>query len=594
MRRLKVPDLELVDVALGRSAADLVIRGGNLVNVFTEEIYPADVAVSGSKIATVGDVAAQTGPDTQVVDAAGFFLVPGLIDGHLHVECSKLSVTMFANAVVPFGTTSIVSGLDQVFVVAGLEGVREFLDEAALGPLGVFWGAPSKLPYTFPESTVGHTFGPQEHEKAQGWPECVGLWETVQEFVFERDPKVLAAMDLASRNRLPVLACAPLADGPKIAALCCAGFRADHECYSAEETLAKLRNGMYAMIRESSVAHFLDENLRVVTEFKAKSDRIGFCTDDVSATDILSKGHLDHLVRMAIERGLEPMRAIQMATINCAQIYRIDHLVGTISPGRVADVLLVDDPASFRVQRVVAKGKLVAEGGRMIVPAQPPARSPRLLNTVSMKRVEPEDMRVRTDPRAASARVLSMAMSDEVPFVRKRREVTLDVSDGVVLPDVDRDVLYVTVVERYGKSSHRPVAFVSGFGLKAGAMASSASPDDNNILCIGASGEDMATAINHLAVEGGGQVVVRDGEVLAFLSLPIGGIVADLPPQDMARMEAKLDEAARDLGCRLASPFMYLIFLSVTAIPDYAITDLGLIDCVSLQAISPLLDQIAS
>jgi len=283
-----------------------------------------------------------------------------------------------------------------------------------------------------------------------------------------------------------------------------------------------------------------------------------------------------------------------MATINCAQIYPIDHLVGTISPGGVADVLLADDPASFRVQRVVAKGKLVAEEGRMIVPAQPPARSPRLLNTVSMKRVEPEDMRVRTDPRAASARVLSMAMSDEVPFVRKRREVTLDVSDGVVLPDVDRDVLYVTVVERYGKSSHRPVAFVSGFGLKAGAMASSASPDDNNILCIGASGEDMATAINHLAVEGGGQVVVRDGEVLAFLSLPIGGIVADLPPQDMARMEAKLDEAARDLGCRLASPFMYLIFLSVTAIPDYAITDLGLIDCVSLQAISPLLDQIAS
>jgi adenine deaminase len=592
LRGACVPDLELVGVALGRSPADLAIRGGVLVNVFTEETYPADVAISGSKIAAVGDVSPQLGPDTQVVDAAGLFLVPGLIDGHLHVECSKLSVTMFANAVVPFGTTSIVSGLDQIFVVAGLEGVREFLDEAALGPLGVFWGAPSKLPYTFPESTVGHTFGPAEHAEAQAWPECVGLWETVQEFVYEQDPKVMEAMDMAGRNRLPVLSCAPLAEGAKIAALACAGFRADHECYSAEETLEKLRNGMYAMIRESSVAHFLDENLRVVTEYKAKADRIGFCTDDVTASDILSMGHLDHLVRMAIERGVEPMRAIQMATINTAQIYRIDHLVGSISPGRVADVVLIDDPESFRVRRVVAKGKLAAEQGQMIAPARPPARGASLLHTVSVGHVAPADLLVRTDPAATSARVLSMAMSDEVPFVRTRREVDLEVRDGVVLPDAERDVLYVTVVERYGKTAHRPVAFVSGFGLKAGAMASSASPDDNNILCVGTNPADMATAISHLAAEGGGQVVVRDGQVLAFLSLPIGGIVADLAPREMARMEARLDEAARGLGCRLASPFMYLIFLSITAIPDYAITDLGLIDCVSLKAISPLLDQV--
>jgi adenine deaminase len=584
-----MPDLELVDVALGRSPADLLIRGGSLVNVFTEEIYPADVAVAGSKIAAVGDVSGQAGPGTRVVDASGSFLVPGLIDGHLHVECSKLSLTMFAHAVVPLGTTSIVTGLDQIFVVAGLEGVREFLDEAALGPLGVFWGAPSKLPYTFPESTVGHTFGPAEHAEAQGWPECVGLWETVQEFVFERDPKVMDAMDLAARRRLPVLSCAPLAEGAKIAALACAGFRADHECYSAEETLAKLRNGMYAMIRESSVAHFLNENLRVITEHRAKADRIAFCTDDVTATDVLSLGHLDHLVRMAIAQGLEPMRAIQMATINCAQIYRIDHLVGSISPGRVADILLVDDLRAFRVRQVVAKGALVASDGEMTVPARPPARSPGLLHTVSVPPVGPAELQVRTDRRAARARVLSMAMSEEVPFVRKRREAELDVRDGVVLPDVGRDVLYVTVVERYGKSAHRPVAFVSGFGLRTGAMASSASPDDNNILCVGTNPADMAAAVNHLAAEGGGQVVVRDGEVLAFLALPIGGIVADLHPQDMARMEAGLDDAARSLGCRLPSPFMYLIFLSITAIPDYAITDLGLIDCVSLQAISPLL-----
>jgi adenine deaminase len=182
-----------------------------------------------------------------------------------------------------------------------------------------------------------------------------------------------------------------------------------------------------------------------------------------------------------------------------------------------------------------------------------------------------------------------MQMSEDVPFVRKRREAVLPVRDGVVYPDTSQDVLYVTVVERFGKTSHHPVAFISGFGLREGAMASSASPDDNNILCVGADPADMATAVNHIAAAGGGQVVVRGGEVLAWLPLPVGGIVADIPPASMAEEEAELDDAARQLGCAFASPFMYMIFLSVTAIPDYAMTDLGLIDCVNLRVISPVL-----
>jgi len=584
-----MPDLDLVATALGDRPADLVISGGRLVNVFTGEVYPAGVAVRGHRIARVGDVSDLVGEETTVLDAEGAFLVPGLIDGHIHVECSKLSLTMFANAVVPHGTTAVVSGLDQIFVVAGLPGVREFLDEAASGPLRVLWGAPSKLPYTFPESVVGHSFGPAEHHEAQGWPECVGLWETVQEFVYERDQKVLEAMDLATEHRLPILSCAPLAAGGKIAALACAGFRADHECYSAEETLEKLRNGMYAMIRESSVAHFLDENIQVVTKHLAKADRIGFCTDDVTARDLLAHGHLDHLVRMAIERGVEPMTAIQMATINCAQIYRMDHLVGSISPGRLADVLLVDDLERFEVGRVVAKGSLVAEGGQMLEPLRPPARSPALLQSMQVRTVAAADFEVPAGFASGRATVLSMAMSKEVPFVRTRREVELEVREGVVVPDPAKDVLAVAVVERYGKSGRRPVGFISGFGLERGAMASSASPDDNNILCIGARASDMAAAVRHLVAEGGGQVVVADDEVLAFLPLPIGGIVADLAPEEMAAREEELDAAARQLGCRLPSPFMYLIFLSVTAIPDYAMTERGVIDCVKLEVVDPVL-----
>jgi adenine deaminase len=582
-------DVELLTAGLGENTADLVVANGRLVNVLTEEIYPADVAVAGSKVLAVGDVERYRGPETEMVDAAGAYLVPGLVDGHIHIECSKLSVTMFARAVVPFGTTSAVSGLDQILVVAGLEGLREFLAEAKAGPLKVFWGAPFKTPYTLPESTVGHTFGPREHEAAQRWPECVGVWETVQEFVLAQDPDVLAALALATENRLPVLGCAPMARGERIVALAAAGVRADHESYSAEEMLEKLRNGMHVMIRESSVAHFLAENVRVVTESGASTRRIAFCTDDVTASDVLRDGHLDRLIRMAIEAGVEPMDAIQMATLNCAEIYRIDDRVGAIAPGRFADILLVDDLERFRVEAVIANGRPVARDERMTASFEPPSRGPSLLRTFRLDEVVPSDLAVRVDPAARAVRVLAMRMDEEVPFVRKRRDVVLAAQDGVVSPDREQDVLYVTVVERYGKTGHRPVAFVSGFGLRAGAMASSAAPDDNNVVCVGVNPDDMALAVNEIVRAGGGQIVVCDGEVVAFLALPVGGIVADLDPARMAAEETRLDDAARSLGCRLPSPFMYLMFLAITAIPDYAITDLGLVDCVALDVVSPIL-----
>lgn len=584
-----MPDQRLLDVAYGKAEADLVIANGQLVNVLTAEIYPADVAISGSRIAAVGNLGSRVGPDTEIVEAEGRYLVPGLIDGHLHVECSKLSITMFADAVVRFGTTSVISGLDQIYVVAGLDGVREFLDEAGRSPLKVFWGAPFKAPYTLPESTVGFTFGPEEHEEAQQWPECVGVWETVQEFVENRDPDVLTAMEIATKNRLPVYGCAPMVDAARISGLTAAGIRADHESYSAEETLEKLRNGIQVMVRESSVAHFLEENIKVLTRDRVNPGRIAFCTDDVTASDVLRHGHLDRLVRMAMAAGVEPVTAIQMATINCAQMYHIDHLVGSIAPGRIADVLVVDSPERFNVMQVIANGRLAAVEAKMTEQPTPPRRSELVTKSFRVPEVSADDLRVRVGQGSGKVRVLAMDMTPEVAFVRKRRDVVLEVREGSVLPDAEQDALYVTVVERYGKTANRPVAFVSGFRLEAGAMASSAAPDDNNIICVGADPDDMALAINEVIRAGGGQAVVRDGGVLALLPLPIGGIVSDLEPERMAEEEQKLDEVARELGCKLPSPFMYLIFLSITAIPDYAITDLGLVDCVKLEVIEPVL-----
>ncbi|MEU1729069.1 adenine deaminase C-terminal domain-containing protein [Nonomuraea sp. NPDC005692] len=577
-------DRDLLDVAYGRRPADTIIAGGTLVNVLTGELYPAEIGIVGGRIAAVEPVL-ERGPDTEVIDARGGYLVPGLIDGHLHIECSKLSVTSFADLVVPFGTTSVVSGLDQILVAEGLPGVRRFLDESAATGMRIWWGAPAKAPYTVPESTVGHPFGPAEHRIAHEWPECVGIWETVQEMVEHSDPAVMEALDLARERRLPVFGCAPLSDPRRISGLAAAGVRLDHESYSHEEMLEKLRRGMYGIIRESSVAHFLDENIKAVA--LAGSRRLAFCTDDVHAADVLAGGHMDKLVRMAVAAGVDPVTAIQMATVNCAEMYRIDHLVGSLSPGRFADVLIVDSLTDFRVREVIANGVPAARDGRMVTPTPAPERGP--VRPFPIAPVTAADLVLRAD--GDQATVLTLGFTEQV-FVRRRRDVTLPVTDGVVEPSVEQDALLVTVVERYGKTGNKPVAMVSGMGLRAGAIATSAAPDDNNIICVGASREDMALAVNTVAEQGGGQAVVVDGEVRALLPLPVGGIVSDLPAAEMAVLEERLDDLARELGCTLPAPLMYLFFLSITAIPDYAVTDLGLVDCVRLEVVDPILTEV--
>lgn len=581
---------EFIRVASGKgSKATAVVRGGRLVNVVSEEIYNADVAIYGDRIIAVGDVSEYVGLETEIIDASGKYLTPGMIDGHLHVECSKLSLTSFAKAVVPLGTTSIVSGLDQIIVVGGPEAAREFLDEVKQTPLKVFWGAPCKTPYTMPRSTVGHYFSPKDHRDTHHWPECVGIWETVREFIQEEDEDVLAAIEIGQASRLPVLGCCPMTRGARLNGYMQSGVRADHESYTPEEMLEKLRAGMHVVVRESSISHFLSDNLRIVTEMGVKAlRRISFCTDDVVASDILARGHLDNMVRMAIAMGISPMAAIQMATINGAEALRIDHKVGSISPGRTADILIVNDLRDFRIDAVVANGVLAARDGRMAVELIPPPRSAGLLQSVKARPVTAGDIVVPVSGKASSAEVLAIAVTPEKIFVRTRRDVTLPVVDGNVLADPGQNVQYVTVVERYGKTENRPVAFVSGFSLKSGAIASSTAPDDNNIICIGANPEDMAIAINHLIANNGGQVVVDNGKVVEFLHLPIGGIVSDIAPEEMAALEMRLDEAARGLGCDLPWPFMYMFVLQITAIPDYAITDLGVVDCVNLRIISPL------
>lgn len=579
---------EMIRAGRGIIPADTVVKGGNLVNVMTSEIYPADVAIYKDMIAAVGDVSDYIGPGTKIIDAEGKYLVPGLIDGHIHSECSKLSITSFAKAVVPCGTTSMISGLDEYISVSGLEGLKEVLAEVKQSPLKVFWGAPYKTPYTIPESTVSFNFTKEVHEEVQQWPECFGVWETVREFLQEEDENTLGAIEQAFKNRLPVFGCAPMARGNDLNGYLCGGVRLDHESYDHEEVVEKMRKGMHMLIRESSVTHFLTENIRAVTEVNPyMARRVSFCTDDVTATDVLEKGHLDNVVRLAIAAGVEPMTAIQMGTINSAEAYRIDHLVGSISPGRIADILLVDSPEEFHVETVITNGQLVAQNKKLTYDLKAPERSTVLKSELKCQKTTKADFEYRVDMINGTADVL--AMDVQGPFVRKRRDVVLNVEDGIILPDPEQDVALVSVLERFGRNGNRSLAFCSGWNLKRGAMASSAAPDDNNLIVMGVNPEDMSLAVNYLIEQGGGQVVVADGEIIEFLPLPVGGIASDEEPEVIAAQEKKLNKAAQDLGSTLPEPLMYMFFLPITAIPDYAITDVGPVDYTNLTTFDPVI-----
>lgn len=315
--------------------------------------------------------------------------------------------------------------------------------------------------------------------------------------------------------------------------------------------------------------------------------RVSFCTDDVTATDVLEKGHLDNVVRLAIAAGVAPMTAIQMGTINSAEAYRIDHLVGSISPGRIADILLVDSPEEFHVETVITNGQLVAQNKKLTYDLKAPERSIVLKSELKCRKTSKEDFEYKVDMENGTADVLSMDVQG--PFVRKRRDVVLKVENNIVLPDPEQDVALVSVLERFGRNGNRSLAFCSGWNLKRGAMASSAAPDDNNLIVMGVNPEDMSTAVNYLIEQGGGQVVVADGEIIEFLPLPVGGIASDEEPEAIAAQEKKLNKAAQDLGSTLPEPLMYMFFLPITAIPDYAITDVGPVDYTNLTTFDPVI-----
>jgi adenine deaminase len=579
----------LIRVALGQQPADLVIENGNLLNVATREILPGGVAIAGKRIAAIGDVGYCLGPSTERIDAGGKILTPGLIDSHVHPEVSKLTINRFAEAAIARGTTSIMCSLDQVGVVAGVEGMRFVLDAAKRTPLKVFHCGPSRLPYTTPASTVRYSFGPREHRQAMTWPESVGMWEYMIESIERMEEPVLEiAGELLDSRRLPH-GHLPFTNGPRLQAAAAAGARSCHENWLAEEVVAKLRQGLYVFLRKASYVDNFVACLKAVTEMPQMSTRrIALCSDDTDCTDLVELGYVDHFVRHAVELGVDPITAIQMCTINPAEAYRVDDQVGILAPGRIADVVLVKDLTGYQIDTVIADGQIVVRNGALVAPFEGVAYPEPFQHTMHRsRRITEADIYQSAPAGATQARALVMYV--EPWQIRTRREVVLPVRDGNVLPDAEQHALYVSVTDRHSGEMKTASAFIGGFGLKRGAMATSLSPDDDNVICVGASVPDMVVAINHLFDIGGGQVVACDGAVTHELALPVAGIMADIPVVEMAEKERELHEAVVSLGATLQRrPFFTLLFLSITAIPEYSLTDQGFVEYATRSYISPL------
>ncbi len=565
---------ELIQVARGERPAELVLRNARLVNVYSGTIEETDIAIAGRRVAGVGP-----GYSAPVeVDLGGKYVTPGLIDSHMHVESSMVTVAEFARAVVPQGVTTVVVDPHELANVLGLDGIRYILDASKFNPLSVYVMVSSCVPATDMETSGArlrsYDLYPFLKEK---W--VLGLAEVMNyPGVIHRDPDMLEKLTISADKRVD--GHAPGLMGADLNAYIAAGVRSDHECTTVEEAQAKLNRGMYIMIREASNARNLEPLLPLVTPSNAR--RCMFATDDRTPADIIDEGHVNFMLRKAVSLGLDPMTAIQMATINVAEYFGL-HDYGGLAPGRWADMVVFDDLKEFRARQVYRGGELVAENGQLVVPTSP--RAVQLRGTVNIHQVHVEDFQIPA--RRSEARVIGL-IPDQI--VTRNLVMPVKTADGLAVADVERDMLKLAVVERHHASGNVGLGFVHGFGLRRGALASSVAHDSHNIVVVGTNDADMMAATIQIARMQGGQCVVADGETLAALPLPIAGLMSDQPMAVVRQGQDRLDAAARSLGVGLHSPFMALSFLALPVIPELKLTDRGLVDVVQFQPVDLFVD----
>lgn len=581
--KTKVKREDLVSVALGEDKADVVIKGGEIVNVASGEIHRSDVAIKGERIALVGDANHTIGEKTNVINAEGLFLCPGLMDAHVHFEASMVTPTQLARVILPRGNTTILWEPLWTGNVLGVEGVKFFLEEGNKTPLKFFATASSGVPMVSPHLlTPGYEFGINEIREMLEWDRVVGLGEVIDfNSVLAREPTIFEKMHLAIKEGKLIDGNAPQFKGKNLNAYVAAGAQSDHEAVTLDEAIERIRLGLRLVIREGSSMRNLSELIKAITEKKLDPRHCLFCVDDKDIRELVEEGSIDYIVRRAIEIGVDPVVAVQMASLNISEYIGVDRDLGSITPGKVADLLFIDDLEKFTIQRVMVNGSVIAEEGKLIVETPPPIYPEWALKTIRLKRaVAPEDFVFKTDKIGETRVRVIKVFGDQI--ISTQETETLAVKDGEILPDPAKDILKIVVVERYGKTEPNiGKGFVRGFGFKQGAIASSVSPDHHHIIAVGKDNADLSKAINRLVKIQGGIVICKNGEILDELPLAIGGIVSPEPYEKVANKLRKLHDTAKELGCPLPAPFMTLAFVGTPSLTAFKLSDKGLIDVLA-------------
>jgi len=593
---LKSMTKNLVDVTMGRVPADLVIHAGQWICVQSGEIIPdTDVAITAGRVAYVGPDAGHTiGPSTQIVEANGRFLVPGLLDGHMHVESGMLTVTEYVRAVLPHGTTGMFIDPHEIANVMGMRGVNMMADEAALQPIHIWVQMPSCVPPFPPLSMTGASIGPVEVAEAMTRPGIIGLGEMMNfPGVMLGDDKMMSEMaETRAAGKVISGHYASPDLGLPFHAYAAGGAEDDHEGTRLEDAVARVRQGMKPMLRQGSAWHDVVAQIKAVTKLGLDPRHFILVTDDTNSVTLTREGHMDRVVQLAIHEGVSPVTAIQMATLNPAEHFHVSHDVGQIAPGRWADILLVSDLENMTIDLVIAKGKLAAEGGHMLIdlPVFPyPLEARRSVHLAH--RLTPGDFKVPFLGRQARVHVIGI-IENQAPT--KHLILTVDTKDGFILADMGLDIAKISLVERHRATGILQTGFVQGFGLKVPcAIASTVAHDSHQLLVVGTDDENMAAAANELARVGGGQVVIREGRVTGRVELPIAGLMADERVEKVAVKAAGVLEAMRACGCPLNNPNMQLSLLALVVIPELRISEMGLVDVNRFEVI-PVAEKIAS
>jgi adenine deaminase len=599
-----------IRAALGERPLDLLVRNVRLVDVYREIIVETDLGICGDRIVSVlpggGREAAAT------VEAGGRYAIPGFIDAHIHIESALLTPDRLAEVVVPTGTTTLLVDPMEVANVAGYEGLAEFFRSAPTLPYRIFVEVSSRVPTAPGLETTGGELGPAEVRRALAWPGAISLGELDPSKVLGYQApylkKILAAH---ARHKIANGHAAGLS-GRELEAYAAGRLADDHECVTIEDVKARLATGLAVIIREGSSERNLRDLISGIVREALPTRRMMFCVDDKFSADIAAEGHIDYNVNEAIKLGLEPLKAIQMASLNAAEHFRLDDRLGALAPGRFADFILSDSLNPITPAQVYVGGRLVAEAGRLTVGVPPVKYAAWLRNTVKVKRgkeaahfeflasqatpsrkrsrriaksaarsaglgrgISPRNPAGALDAGSVCVRVIEIVPDQIINYFR---EAQLKVTEGKVQPDVANDVLKIAVVERHGKNGNIAVAFAKGFRLKHGAIGGTVAHDHHNIVVLGTNDEDMAACVRALAKLRGGFVAVAEGKVLADVPLPVAGLMSDRPAAEVNAALEQLNAAARALGSPLNSPFMTLSFVSLPSIPEAGLTDKGLVD----------------